>query len=162
MNQYLTMLKNPPWDLVFIFMLVAAGFFWGISGGNKKMAMSILALYVLIAIFPFIPIDKLFITESPNETLVFRVGAFLVLLIVLTFLLLRSFKGMLFRGEGAWWEIFVLAVLCAGFFAVSLINLAPAEVIKNNTLNLSQLTLKFFADGMYSSWWTVLPILGVL
>ena len=95
--------------MVLVFMLVAFGFFWGISGGKKKMALGMLALYVLIAIFPYLPIDAIY-------------------------------------GNGAWWEIILLSILAAWFLTAAVLSLAPAEALKNNTLNLSPLTLKLFAD----------------
>jgi len=56
MQSFLALLKNPAWDLALVLMLVAGGFFLGISGGKKKMAFIILAIYVLLALFPFLPL----------------------------------------------------------------------------------------------------------
>lgn len=162
---YLSLLKNPAWDIVLIFTLVAAGFFWGISGGKKKMALSMLALYALLAIFPYLPVDAILGGRAPNEIFVFRAGIFLALLLLLSLFLSRAFSGSarpLADGNGAWWEIILLSILAAGFLAASILSLAPAEVFKNNTLNLSSLTLKLFADQAYSKWWTIIPIFGVL
>lgn len=159
---YLSLLKNPAWDVALLLFLVAAGFFWGISGGKKKMALTMLAIYVLVAVFPYIPMDKLTAGRAPTEVFMFRAGAFLILLILLSLFLIRAFKGMSSYYSGLWWEVLILSILAAGFLMVSLINLAPDAVIKNNLLNLSPLTLKLFADPIISKWWTILPIFGII
>ncbi|KKT20410.1 MAG: hypothetical protein UW05_C0037G0003 [Candidatus Giovannonibacteria bacterium GW2011_GWC2_43_8] len=84
MQSFLALLKNPAWDLALVLMLVAGGFFLGISGGKKKMAFIILAIYVLLALFPFLPIDKLTASRAENEVFMWRAGIFLALLILLT------------------------------------------------------------------------------
>jgi len=160
MQSFLALLKNPAWDLALVLMLVAGGFFLGISGGKKKMAFIILAIYVLLALFPFLPIDKLTASRAENEVFMWRAGIFLALLILLTLFLLRSMHGAAYV-SGIWWEILMLAILAAGFLMVSLLNLAPALLIKNNLLNLSPLTLTLFT-GSIAKWWQILPIFGVM
>lgn len=160
MQSLLSLLKNPQWDTALILFLVAGGFFWGISGGKKKMAFIILAVYVLLALFPFVPVDKLTAGRAEAEIFMFRAGIFLALLILLTLFLLRSLGGAGYV-SGIWWEILILAVLTAGFLAVSLLNLAPPVLIKNNLLNLSPLTLSLFT-GSAAKWWTILPIFGII
>jgi len=145
MQSFLSLIKNPAWDAVLVFMLVAAGFFWGISGGKKKMAMGIVAIYVLTALFPFVSVDYLASGRAPNEAFMFGAGAFLILLVLLALFLLRAFRGV-WKEDGAWWEILVFAILAAGFLMTSLIGLAQPSIAKNNFLNLSPLTLKLFAD----------------
>ena len=162
MQSFLALLKNPAWDAVLIFTLVAAGFFWGVSGGKKKMALGILALYTLLAIFPYLPVDSFAAGRSPSEIFMFRAGIFLALLILLTLFLARSFKSVVGYYSGLWWEILILSILAAGFLAASIIKLAPDEVIKNNLLGLSPWVLQFFASSAYAKWWFILPIFGVI
>ncbi|QQG42316.1 MAG: hypothetical protein HYW15_02245 [Candidatus Giovannonibacteria bacterium] len=162
MASFLSLLKNPAWDAVLVFMLVAAGFFWGVSGGKKKMALGILALYALLAIFPYIPIDTFAAGRSPSEIFMFRAGIFLTLLLLLALFLMRSFKGATGYSGGLWWEILVLSILAAGFLAASIIKLAPEDIIKNNLLNLSPFVLQVFTSSAYAKWWFILPAFGVL
>jgi len=147
--------------MVLMLFLAAGGFFWGISGGKKKMAFMILAVYVLLALFPFLPVDKLTAGRAETEIFMWRAGIFLALLILLTLFLLRALHGAAYI-SGIWWEVLILAILTAGFLMVSLLSLAPAVLIKNNLLNLSPLTLKFFSDAATARWWTILPIFGVI
>ncbi|MDP3785409.1 MAG: hypothetical protein Q8R12_05135 [bacterium] len=160
MQSLLSLLKNPQWDAALLLFLIAGGFFWGISGGKKKMAFIILAVYVLLAVFPFLPVDKLAAGRAETEIFMWRAGIFLALLILLALFLLRALHGAAYV-SGIWWEILLLAVLAAGFLAVSLLNLAPEILIKNNLLNLSPLTLSLFT-GSAAKWWTILPIFGII
>lgn len=160
MQSLSALLKNPAWDSVLILTLVAGGFFWSISGGKKKMALGILALYALLAIFPYIPVDSFAAGRSPSEVFMFRAGIFLALLILFILFLLRSLHGAAYV-SGIWWEILILAILAAGFLMVSLLSLAPAVLIKNNLLNLSPLTFTLFT-GAFAKWWFIFPIFGVM
>lgn len=160
MQSFLSLLKNPAWDSALILTLVAGGFFWGISGGKKKIAFLILAIYVLLALFPLLPVDKLAVRQEEAEIFMWRAGIFLALLILFTLFLLRALHGAAYV-SGIWWEILILAILTAGFLMASLLSLAPAVLIKNNLLNLSPLTLTLFT-GAAAKWWTVLPIFGVM
>ena len=162
MASFLSLLKNPAWDAVLVFMLVAAGFFWGVSGRKKKMALGILALYALLAVFPYIPVDSFAAGRSPSEVFMFRAGVFLTLLILLALFLIRSLRSASGYYGGLWWEILILSILAAGFLAASIIKLAPDEVIKNNLLGLSPRVLQFFALSAFVKWWFILPIFGVI
>ena len=157
-----SLLRNPAWDSVLLFMLITGGFFWGITDGKKKMALMIVALYALSAIFPFVPIDSLSQGRAPTEIWMFRVAAFIALLALLTLFLVRSFKYASFKSEGSWWEIILMSILGAGFLAFSLLNLAPPEVFPKNLVALSPLTKTLFLNQVFFQWWVVLPILGVM
>ena len=160
MQSILSLLKNPQWDAALLLFLVAGGFFWGISGGKKKIAFLVLAVYVLLVLFPFLPVDQLTAGRAETEIFTFRAGIFLALLILLTLFLLRALHGAAYV-SGIWWEILMLAVLAAGFLMSSLLGLAPEVFIKNNLLNLSPLTLSLFT-GAFAKWWTILPIFGIM
>lgn len=159
---YLSILKNPAWDMALLLFLIAAGFFWGISGGKKKMALGMLAVYILIAVFHYVPVDELSTGRAPSEIFMFRAGVFLIILVLLSLFLIRAFNGTATYYSGLWWEVLILSILATGFLITALINLAPEAVIKNNLLNLSPLTIKLFADPAIAKWWTILPIFGVI
>lgn len=156
-----SILRNPPWDFVVFFMLVAGGFFWGMTDGKKKMALTILGIYVLSTIFSYVPMDSFTAGRAPQEVWMFKTAAFLAFLVFITLFLTRSFKNTS-HNDSAWWEIFFLSILGAGFLAASLFNLAPPEVFTKNIVSLSPLTKTFFLNQTYSQWWLVLPIFGVM
>jgi|SRR3989338_5898662 len=157
-----SILKNPPWDFVVLFLLLTGGFFWGITDGKKKMAVAMLGIYVLSSIFSYVPLDALTKGRSPDEVWFFKAGAFLILLVFITLFLVRSFKYASFRNEGAWWEIILMSVLGAGFLAVSLLALAPPEVFGKNIVTISPLIKTLFLTPSISQWWMILPIFGVM
>ena len=148
-------------DTAFLLFLLAVSFFIGVSRGKKKLGLFILAIYVVSALFAYIPLDSLTQGRSDQEIFLFRAGAFLIVLILIVLFLLRSFRGALSL-DGVWWEILLLSILLSGFLMTSLLNLAPKVLVENNLLNLSPVALKFFANPVYSQWWIILPILGVI
>ena len=160
MQSYLSLLKNPAWDVVFFLMLIAGGFFWGISSGKRKMSLGALGVYALLAIFPYLPLDNLLKGRAPNEIWMFKGAIFLGLLAIFSLFLNRSFKGLL-KDEGAWWEIFILSLLYAGFLSEALIMLAPKDLIAGGWIGLSPLISRLFAS-QFSYWWLILPIFGII
>lgn len=157
-----SILHNPPWDFVVFFLMVTSGFFWGMTDGKKKMAIMMLAVYVLSTVFAYVPMDSLTEGRAPQEIWMFKAIAFLVLLVLITLFLVRSFKYASFKNEGYWWEIILMSILGAGFLAVSLLNLAPPEVFTKNIVSLSPLTKTLFLNPAISQWWIILPIFGVM
>lgn len=156
-----SILRNPPWDFVVFFMLVTGGFFWGMTDGKKKMALMILGIYALSAIFSYVPMESLTAGRAPQEVWMFKTAAFLVLLIFITLFLTRSFKNIS-HNDSAWWEMLLLSIFGAGFLTASLLNLAPPEVFTKNIVSLSPLAKTFFLNPAYLKWWMILPIFGVM
>lgn len=162
MQWFAHLFKNPSWDFVLLFMILVSGFFLGITSGKKRIAMVVLALYVMNVIFSYIPLDDFLKGRAPEEIWMFRIGPFLALLLVLTSFLWRSFKYALFKNDNYWWEIILMSLLASGFFVVSLLSLAPPEIVQNHIVVLSPLIQKLFLDPVFARWWIILPIFGVL
>ena len=160
MQSYLALLKNPAWDVVFFLMLIAGGFFWGISSGKRKMSLGALGIYALLAVFQYIPLDNLLKDRVSNEIWMFKGAVFLGLLLVFSLFLSRSFRGLP-RDEGNWWEIVILSLLYAGFLSEALIMLAPKDLINSGKILLSPLILQIFS-APFSYWWLILPIFGII
>ena len=160
MQSYLALLKNPAWDVVFFLMLIAGGFFWGISSGKRKMSLGALGIYALLAVFQYIPLDNLLKDRASNEIWMFKGAFFLGLLLVFSLFLSRSFRGLP-RDEGNWWEIVILSLLYAGFLSEALIMLAPKDLINSGKILLSPLILQIFS-APFSYWWLILPIFGII
>ena len=160
MQSYLALLKNPAWDVVFFLMLIAGGFFWGISSGKRKMSLGALGIYALLAVFQYIPLDNLLKDRASNEIWMFKGAVFLGLLLVFSLFLSRSFRGLP-RDEGNWWEIVILSLLYAGFLSEALIMLAPKDLINSGEILLSPLILQIFS-APFSYWWLILPIFGII
>ena len=161
MDSVLNLIQNPSWDIIAFLAITACGFFWGITYGKKALGMIIIGVYVLFAIWPFVPANIVTDGRAPVEIWAFRSGIFLALLMFVLLFLFRTFKGALFS-EGIWWEILILSILGAGLLTTILLKIAPPEIITANPLSLSPFTLQFFSHTIFTTWWTVLPILGVL
>ena len=162
MSSVLGLFKNPSWDVALFIFLVACGFFWSTSKGKRALSFIIVSIYVLFALWPSIPLGAITNGRAPLEIWALHAGIFVALLLLLLLFMFRSFKGAFGGGEGIWWEILLLSMLGAGFLISIFLGLAPAEVIKNNSLHLTPLVLKFFASPEFIRWWTILPIFGVL
>ena len=161
MDAALNLVHNPSWDMIAFFVLMACGFFWGVSYGKKSLSMVIVGVYVLFSLWPFVPANIVTANRAPVEILAFRVGIFIALLMLLLLFMFRTFRAAL-NGDGVWWEILIFSILGAGFLVTIFLGMAPAEVITTNQLGLSQLALQFFSNSAFTTWWMVLPILGVL
>lgn len=160
MNQYLGLFKNPPWDFAFVLTLIAGAFFWGASKGKRSIGFIIVNLYIMLALWPFFPVEMLTAGRAPVEIWAFRAGIFTLVLILLMLFMSRAFEWG--GRDGVWWEVLILGILAAGFFVSVLLSLAPPGAIEKNILFLNPLVLSLFADPQIVRLWTILPVLGVL
>lgn len=160
MNQYLGLFKNPPWDFALVLTLIAGAFFWGASKGKRSVGFIIVNLYIMLALWPFFPVDALTVGRTSTEIWMFNAGIFSLLLILLLLFMSRAFDWG--GRDGVWWEVLILGILAAGFFISILLNLAPPGAVAKNILSLNPLVLSVFADPAIARLWTILPILGVL
>ncbi|MBI2021115.1 hypothetical protein HYS99_01210 [Candidatus Giovannonibacteria bacterium] len=160
MPQYLNVLKNPSWDIALFLAFSAIIFFWGMSRGKNKIGISILALYVMNVVFPYIPLGFLISGRSILEIFIIKSILFTVLLLLIALLLIRSFKNGSAGSTGNWWQILILCILIAGFFMASVLRLADPVLISKNIIGLSPVAIKwFFTERII---WFILPILGVM
>ncbi len=157
MDQYFSLIKNPPWDFALILTLAAGAFFWGASNGKKALDFIIVNMYIMLALWPFVPLSLLTDGRDNLELWSFKAGVFTLLLILLLLFMSRTFSWT--GKEGVWWEILILALLVSGFFLSIILSFAPAN---KDFLYLHPLILQFFADPEFARWWSIFPILGVL
>lgn len=160
MSSFIGLINNPPWDLALFLTLAAGAFFWGASYGKRSIGFVIVNIYILLALWEFIPVEALVAGRALIEIWAIKAAIFTLLLILLLLFMSRAFG----RGgnEGVWWEVLILSILGAGFFMSVLISFAPPDAIKKNILFLNKLTLDIFAAPLIVRWWMILPILGVL
>ena len=145
--------SHPTWDLILIFALLAAGFFYGLMAGKRKIAATIIYTYVALIISSTLPLEH-WIGPKPEMDLFFiKAGAFLVLFLILAFFL-GSRRGKGFAPASSWWQIFLLSFLQVGFLIHSVFQFLPNEKIKL----LAPLTKKVFANPDFHIWWLIVPI----
>lgn len=150
-------LSHPTWDILLIFFLIAAGFFYGISAGKRRIVSALLFTYVAIAVFPLLPIEKIAsLTEIKNIFYV-KSASFTALFFVLYFLLgNKKIKFGFSKGE-SWWQLFLLSFLQVGLLLNTIFSLLPPEKIKI----LAPVTKEIFAKPQAKIWWYVLPLLAL-
>ena len=164
MDVVLGLFKNPSWDIVLFIFLLSCGFFWGTTYGKRALSFITISIYVLFALWPFIPLDTITAGRSVLEIWAIRGGIFILGLLFMLLFMFRSFRGALGGGggEGVWWEILLLSILGAGLLISIFLGLAPPEAIKGDLLSLTPLTYQIFTSAMVAKWWIILPIFGVL
>lgn len=147
-------LSHPTWDIILIFALVAAGFFYGIAAGKRRIAATILYTYVSLAIAIATPVEKLSPLVGSKEKFFLVSGVFLVTFFLLTFLLGSRKKRWGFAPATSWWQVFLLSFLQVGLFIHLLLSFLPAQTIAM----LAPITKNIFANPQLHVWWLLIPI----
>ena len=145
--------SHPTWDLILIFALLAAGFFYGLMAGKRRIAATIIYTYVALAISSALPLNTWVSSSSEMDKFFIKAGAFVFLFLVLSFFL-GSRRGRGFAPASSWWQIFLLSFLQMGFLIHSVFQFLPNEKIKL----LAPLTKKVFANPDFHIWWLIVPI----
>lgn len=147
-------LSHPTWDLILLFVLLAAGFFYGLSAGRRKIVSSIIYTYVAYALVPAMPYErliKIFDVKSPS---LLKIIFFVVVFALLLFFLGRG-GGRSFASSASWWQIFLLSFAQAGLTIHIILSFLPPERIGQ----LAPLTRTLFANPDLHLWWLALPLL---
>lgn len=149
--------SHPTWDIILLFALLAAGFFYGISAGKRRIAATILYTYVALAVSSALPLEKWISTAGDMERFYIRAGAFLGIFIILI-LTLGSRRTRSFAPASAWWQIFLLSFLQVGLLIHTTLGFLPADKIKL----LAPLTKNVFANANFHIWWLAIPLLVLI
>lgn len=148
-------LSHPTWDIVLVFALLAAGFFYGISAGKRRIAATILYTYAALTVSLAFPVERWLGYSEALDIFFIRSGAFLAFFLVLAFLLgSRRGRGG-FAPASAWWQIFLLSFLQVGLLIHLIVGFLPPEKIKL----LAPLTKNVFANPVLHIWWLAVPII---
>ena len=149
-----TILSHPTWDILLLFVLIAVGFFYGISAGRRKIISSIIYTYVALALVPAIPIERVGKLLNIQNFFFLKVGAFLFIFLLLIVLLSRG-GARAFSASSSWWQVFVLSFVQAGLLIHIILSFLPTEKIKE----LAPLTKTVFANPNFHIWWLVGPVI---
>lgn len=150
-------LSNPTWDLLVLFFFLAAGFFYGLMAGKKKLLAVLFSIYISIILLDnFGYLD--FFTQKEDIFTVFlvRAFAFFTLIILLGIL----FAKTIFRGSAKkekWWQVFVLSFLEVGLLISAAFQLLPAK----DLFVFSPIVQIFFASDKMFFWWLTLPLVAL-
>lgn len=147
------LLGHPTWDLISLFVLVAIGFFYGISAGRRKIVSTIIYTYVALALLPAFPFDWIARIIQVQNPFFLKIGVFVVVFLLLIFLLGRG-GGRAFAASNPWWQVFLLSFIQAGLLIHIILGFLPPEQIKM----LAPLTKNFFANPDLRLWWLLGPL----
>lgn len=150
-------LSHPTWDILLIFFFIAAGFFYGISAGKRRIVSALLFTYVTIAVFPLLPIEKIANLAEIKTIFYVKSVLFAVLFFALYFLLGNKKLRFGFSKGESWWQLFLLSFLQVGLLLNTIFALLPPEKIKI----LAPVTREIFAKPQTKIWWYVLPLLAL-
>ena len=151
-------LTHPTWDLMVIFFFIAAGFFYGISSGKKKLIAALFSLYVSGLVFAnFSYLDFVVKGRTLLEVFLFRSLTFAVLIILLALLFNRILSRDDSSGTRQWWQVFLLSFLEVGLLMSFIFQLLPAKEL----FTFSPVVKNIFASSGAFFWWLTLPLVAL-
>ena len=150
-------LSHPTWDIVLIFVMIAIGFFYGISRGRHKMVSSVINTYVALALFNVVPIGAIAHYLKTNNLFAIKTAVFFAIFLPLVFLMNRG-RPRYLRSNIAWWQVFLLSFIQTGLLIHIIFSFLSPEMTKN----LAPITKSFFANTNLTIWWLGLPLLFLI
>jgi len=150
-------LSHPTWDIILIFVMIAIGFFYGISRGRHKMISSVINTYVSLAVFNAVPIAALAQYIKTDNLFVIKTAVFFAIFLPLVFLLNRG-RPRYFKSNISWWQVFILSFIQTGL----LIHIVFSFLSPDTAKNLAPLTKSFFANTNLTIWWLTIPLLFMM
>src|SRR3989344_5501452 len=89
-NDITRILSHPTWDIIVVFALLAAGFFYGISAGKRRIAATIIYTYVALATTSALlksDFNSVLLKSDFGTSFFISAGIFLIIFLVLAFTL---------------------------------------------------------------------------
>lgn len=150
-------LSHPTWDIVLIFVMIAIGFFYGISRGRHKMVSSVINTYVSLAVFHAMPIEAIARYIKIENLFIVKTAVFFAIFLPLVFLLNRG-RPRYFKSNISWWQVFLLSFIQTGLLIHIVFSFLSSETVKQ----LAPFTRSFFANTNLTIWWLVIPLLFMI
>lgn len=150
-------LSHPTWDIVLIFVMIAIGFFYGISRGRHKMVSSVINTYVALAVFNVVPIESIAHYIKVENLFIVKTIVFFAIFLPLIFLMSRG-RPRYFKSTISWWQVFLLSFIQTGL----LIHIVFSFLSPETTKQLAPLTKSFFANTNLTIWWLTIPLLFMI
>ena len=146
-------LSHPTWDLIFLFLLIAIGFFYGLWAGKRMIISTIIYTYVALALVPILPVEILARALQFKDIFFLKIGIFLTAFMLLVALLGRG-GARAFSARTSWWQVFLLSFVQAGLLIHIMLGFLSPEKAKL----LAPLTRNFFANPDLRLWWLLGPL----
>ena len=148
-------IAHPQWDIIVLLILIAGGFFYGLSTGKAKIAARILYTYAAFAVVSALPIERLASLFSDENVFFLRAGVFFLFFLLLSFFLgSRRSGGRFISSSDSWWRVFILSFLQIGLLIHLVLYFIPEEEMEF----IAPLTRYVFAHPDLHIWWLVLPL----
>lgn len=140
-------------DLILVIFLALASFVYGMLLGRHKLMSILVNIYVAFSVVSVAPKEII-----GNYSL--KVGAFLVLLVVLT-LLSRRFFDVTFSGFGSnnLWKIFTVSFLEIGMMLSIILSMLPK---KDVLVYISANAYGYLVGGLAPLFWMAAPLIFML
>ncbi|MFH1428030.1 MAG: hypothetical protein ABIG60_05935 [Patescibacteria group bacterium] len=156
----------PTWDLLILILFVSISFIYGISLGNKKMAVSLMCIYASLAIiYSNSYLDMLIGKVDWQYSYLFRIFSFWGLFILLFILLLQSPLAEYLSGPVNSWkskgrisQIILFSFLHIGLLTSISMSFLPEELIRN----LLPVTRIIFYNLHSKFIWVTAPLITML
>lgn len=156
LTQINTILSNPSWDLIVIFLFIAFGFFYGISSGKKKLISLLISFYTGGFFFSnFFYIDYLIKGRTILETFLLKSFLFLAIVLTLNLIFLRILDGSSSSGE--WWQVLLLSFIETGLLFSFIFHLFPAK----DLFTFSPVVKYLFVSDKSFTLWLIAPLVGL-
>lgn len=150
-------LSHPTWDIILIFVMIAIGFFYGISRGRHKMVSSVINTYVALALFNAVSIDAIAKMFRTDNLFIVKTAVFFAIFLPLVFLMNRG-RPRYLRSNISWWQVFLLSFIQTGLLIHIVFSFLSPEITKS----LAPITKSFFANTNLTIWWLGLPLLFLI
>lgn len=149
--------SHPTWDVVLIFLMIAIGFFYGISRGRHKMISSVINTYVTLAVFNAMPLEAIARYIKVENLFIVKTAVFSAIFLPLVFFLNRG-RPRYFKSNISWWQVFLLSFIQTGLLIHIIFSFLSPDVSNK----LAPLTKSFFANTNLTIWWLVIPLLFMI
>lgn len=155
LSQINEILSHPSWDIIALFLFIAFGFFYGISGGKSRLVSLTVSLYIAGFFYDnFFYLDQLIEGKTLFEVFLFRAFVFLMLVIALNALFLKIISCQFESKSKEWWQVLLLSFLNTGLLFSFIFHLFPSKEL----FTFSPLVKNLFASDKALFWWLLAPL----
>lgn len=156
--------SNPTPYLLAVVLVFLVIFFYGMKAGRGRMVLCLISLYiaaVLTNLFPYE--EQLAGNFNIGEPFFFKAGLFIITVLVVFYLLLRSpLRNLTLheRSKAPLFQILILSVIILGIFMSFITTILPEEQLKN----LDHPVFQYFKTQNAQFWWALAGVmfLGLL
>lgn len=150
---------RPSWGSLILVIFVIFALAITFKQGKGGAVRSIVSIYMAIAVSSFLPFFNLEIKGFSIENYpLIKVGIFVIIFLLISFMLSRSSLGLLDRDYSTFLGTLILAIFASGL-VISTITVMLAPEIKNEITGIAHF---IFVNEIARFIWVVAPIIAVI